>query len=325
MDFALPTIDDVRAASVKLAGRVVRTPLIEARAATKLLGRRVLAKAEVLQTTGSFKFRGALGFLDRLDPETRQRGIVAFSSGNHAQGAAAAAAVYGIPATVVMPADAPAIKIERTLGWGARVVHYDRATEDREAIAVQIATDEGLTVVPPYNHPWTIAGQGSIGLEIAEQCESEGVDAPVVLAPAGGGGLCAGLALALEGALPSADLFAVEPAGWDDHRLSLAAGQRVPVGEQIDSICDALQTSIPGEVPFAINKRLLSGALAVTDDEVRHAMRHAFEDLKLVVEPGGAVGLAALLAGQVAGTGPVVVVLSGGNVDALLFADALRS
>ena len=303
----------------------MRTPLIEAQAASKLLGRRVLAKAEVLQTTGSFKFRGALGFLDRLDPETRLRGIVAFSSGNHAQGAAAAAAVYGVPATVVMPADAPAIKIERTIGWGARVVPYDRATEDREAIAVRIAADEGLTVVPPYDHPWTVAGQGSIGLEIAEQCESIEVDAPVVLAPAGGGGLCAGLALALESALPSAKVFAVEPSGWDDHRLSLAAGKRVPVAEQVDSICDALQTSIPGEVTFPINQRLLSGSLAVTDDEVRHAMRHAFDELKLVVEPGGAVGLAALLAGQVAGTGPVVVVLSGGNVDARLFAEMLGS
>jgi threonine dehydratase len=321
MNSTPPTIDDAEKANARLEGRIVRTPLLEAEAAGNLLGRRVLVKAEVLQRTGSFKFRGGLAFLDRLDPEARARGVVAFSSGNHGQGAAAAAAAYGVPATVVMPADAPAIKAARTRAWGAEVVLYDRATDDREAMAAAIADERGMAVLPPYDHPWVIAGQASIGLEIAEQCARLGVEDPTVLVPAGGGGLCAGTALTLADRMPGARVVAVEPVGWDDHGLSLRAGERTPAPQTGSGLCDSLLAHIPGEMTFALNSRLLAGAIAVDDTEVRAAMRHAFEQLKLVVEPGGAVGLAAALAGRVGGDGPLVAVLSGGNVDGTLFAE----
>jgi len=323
MDSIAPTIDDVKQATARLEGRIVRTPLLEAEAAGALLGRRVFVKAEVLQKTGSFKFRGGLAFLDRLDPGTRARGVVAFSSGNHGQGAAAAAAAYGVPATVVMPADAPAIKAARTRGWGADIVTYDRASDDREAMAAAIAEEHGMTVLPPYDHPWVIAGQASLGLEIAEQCGRFGVENPTVLVPAGGGGLCAGTALALADAMPAARVVAVEPVGWDDHGLSLRAGERMAAPQTGSALCDSLLAPIPGEITFSLNKRLLAGALAVDDAEVRAAIRHAFEQLKLVVEPGGAVGLAAALAGRAEGDGPLVAVLSGGNVDEALFAEII--
>lgn len=319
-----PTINDIRTAAAQLEGRVVRTPLIEDEAAASILGRRVLLKAEVLQRTGTFKYRGALAFLDRLDPQTRQRGVVAYSSGNHAQGAAAAAASYGVPATIVMPADAPATKIARTKRWGAEVIPYDRATDDRQVIAEALAAEKGTAVVPPYDHPWTIAGQASLGLELAEQCRALGVEDPVVLVPAGGGGLCAAVGLALEAELPKAWVVGVEPDGWHDHVLSLAAGERTPAPKSVDSICDALLTAIPGEVTYPINERLLAGAVAVTDDEVRAAMRHAYAEAKLVVEPGGSVGLAAALTGKALGEGPIVAVLSGGNVDPATFIEAIR-
>lgn len=310
-----PSIDAIRAAADRLQGKVVRTPMLEAAALSESIGRRVLVKAETLQRTGSFKIRGALTFLAMLDEESRRRGVVAYSSGNHAQGVAAAAFDFGVAATIVMPRTAPAIKVRRTRGWGAEVVLFDPATEDRRSIAGAIAEKSGATVVPPYDHPWSITGQASLGLEMVGECVARGLDDPAVLVPTGGGGLCAGVALALSEALPSARVFAVEPAGFDDHRLSLAAGERVPAPEGAVSICDALLSPIPGEVTFPINQRLLAGGIAVTDDEVRRSMRHAFEELKLVVEPGGAVGLAAALAGKVEGEGPVLVVLSGGNVD----------
>jgi threonine dehydratase len=310
-----PSIDEVRAAAVRLDGRIVTTPMIEAETAGDTAGRLVLVKAEVLQRTGSFKIRGALTFLGLLDDETRGRGVVAYSSGNHAQGVAAAAAAFGVSATIVMPITAPEIKVRRTRRWGAEVVAFDPQKEDRRAIAGAIAEELGATVLPPYDHPWTITGQATLGLEVARQCSEANVEAPSVLVPTGGGGLCAGVAIALSEVMPSARVFAVEPSGFDDHRLSLEAGERVPAAEGAVSICDALLSPIPGEITFPINQRLLAGAMAVTDDEVRAAMRHAFEELKLVVEPGGAVGLAAVLSGKVDGDGPVVVVLSGGNID----------
>lgn len=319
-----PTFDDIEQAAARLEGRIVHTPLLEAEAVGTALGRRVFVKAEVLQKTGSFKFRGGLAFLDRLDPEARAAGVVAFSSGNHGQGAAAAAAAFGVPAIVVMPADAPAIKAARTRAWGAEVVLYDRQRDDREAMAAAIAEERGMTVLPPYDHPWVIAGQGSLGLEVAERCLGFGVEDPTVLVPAGGGGLCAGTALALTGSLPEARVVAVEPEGWDDHGLSLRAGERVPAPRAGSGLCDSLLAPIPGEVTFPVNQRLLAGAVTVTDSEVKAAIRHAFEQLKLVVEPGGAVALAAALAGRVDGDGPVVAVLSGGNVDAGLFAEIVR-
>lgn len=324
MDDATPTVEAMRRAAARLEGEVVRTPLLDDGAASEGIGRRVLVKAEVLQRTGSFKIRGALTFLGMLDPEVRRGGVVAYSSGNHAQGVAAAAAAHGVPATIVMPRTAPEIKVRRTLGWGAEVVLFDPATEKREVVAGKLVDDLGATLLPPYDHPWTITGQGTLGLELAEQWSAMGVDAPTVLVPTGGGGLVAGIAIALAETAPAAAVYAVEPEGWDDHRLSLERGERVPAPRG-DSVCDSLLADIPGEVTFPINERLLAGALAVGDGAVRGAMRHAFEELKLVAEPGGAVALAAALSGGAPGSGPVVVVLSGGNVDPGFFAEVLSS
>lgn len=300
-------------------GSYVRTPMLH----RTIEGREVWFKAEVLQRTGAFKVRGALSFISSLDDEARRLGVVAYSSGNHAQGVAAAAAEFGIRATVVMPADAPAIKRANTEGYGASVVSYDRVSGDREAIAAQIVDESGGTIIPPYDHPLTIAGQGVLGLELMEDLEAVGVDAASVLVPASGGGLAAGIALAADAPGPRMSVFAAEPATHDDHRRSLEAGTRIRVTPTGPSICDALLQPIPGEITFEINRARLGGAVTASDDDVLAAMRYAFMDLKLVVEPGGAVGLAALLGGGVPGEGPVVVVLSGGNVDPTLMAKAL--
>lgn len=311
-----PTFSDITDAAAALSGRVVPTPL--------LAGEGVWFKAETLQRTGSFKFRGALNFLRLLDSDQRSRGVVAYSSGNHAQGVALAAALLGVSATIVMPEDAPEMKVRRTRAWGAEVVPYDRASGDREEVAARIAAARGAVVVPPYDHPWIIAGQGTVGLEIAEQCTAAGVTDPTVLVPASGGGLCAGVALALAERLPGAAVYTVEPAGFDDHRLSFEVGERRRAEGGGSSICDSLLTPIPGELTFGINQGLVAGGLAVTDDQVIGAMRWAFEELKLVVEPGGAAALAAWLEGMVSRDRPCVVVLSGGNVDPEVFASALR-
>lgn len=279
-------------------------------------------KPEMLQVTGSFKFRGAFHFVSRIPDDARARGVVAYSSGNHAQGVAAAAARFHVPATIVMPADAPATKIARTRAHGATVVGYDRDRESREEIAASIAADTGATIHPPYDHPWTIAGQGTVGLEIAADWP-DGEAAPIVLVPASGGGLAAGIALALEADLPGAAVHLVEPVGFDDHARSLASGHRVATDRTSGSICDALLNAMPGEITFEVNRRLACGAHAVSDDAVRRAIGVVFEDLRLVVEPGGAVGLAAVLEGQVPGTGPVVVVLSGGNIDPALLMECI--
>lgn len=315
MAAAPPTIDDLRAATASIAGLAVRTPLLDAPTLTAAIGRPVYVKPEVLQVTGSFKFRGACHFLTLLGPEERRRGVVAYSSGNHAQGVAAAAARFGVAATIVMPADAPGVKVERTRSHGGEVVLYDRATESREEIAAGIAGETGATLIPPYDHPRTIAGQGTVGIEIAADCVAAGIEDPVVVVPLGGGGLAAGIGIALETDLPGASLFGVEPVGWDDHVLSLAARKRVSAEGRPVTICDALLVPTPGEITFEVNRRLLAGAAAVTDEAVLVAIRLVFDGLRLVVEPGGAVGVAALLAGLVPGKGPVVVVLSGGNLD----------
>jgi len=310
-----PTIADVRAASDQIAGLVVRTPLVESPDLDARVGRRVLLKLETLQRTGSFKYRGAMTFLTRLGAEGRANGVAAYSSGNHAQAVAAAAAHYGVSATIVMPSDAPATKKAGTRARGAEIVEYDRASDDRVGITAAIAADTGAAVIPPYEHPWTISGQGSCGLEIAEQCRALGVESPVVLVPTGGGGLTAGIALALSEDLPDAAVHTVEPAGFDDYARSLAAGERLSVEKPTGSVCDALLAPTPGAIGFEINRRLVKGGETVTDDEVLAAVRYALETLKLVVEPGGAVGLALALAGRAPGSGPLVVVLSGGNVD----------
>ena len=317
-----PDIADIERAAATISGVAVRTPLLPEVVASRRLGRSVFVKPEMLQVTGSFKFRGAYNFISRIPAAERGRGVVAYSSGNHAQGVAAAAARFGIAATIVMPADAPATKTARTLAHGATVVPFDRATQSREAMAANIADETGATLIPPFDHPWTMAGQGTIGLEIAADWE-RGAEAPIVVVPAAGGGLAAGIGLALEARLPGACVHLVEPVGYDDHALSLARGERIPAPGQPVTICDALVAPLPGEITFEVNRRLVGGAHAVSDTAVRAAMGAVFADLRLVVEPGGAAGMAALLEGMVPGDGPVVVVLSGGNVDLDVLRDAI--
>jgi threonine dehydratase len=319
---ALPTFADVEAATERLRGMAVRTPVLESEALNERSGGRVLLKAECLQRTGSFKFRGAYNAISRIEADA----VVAYSSGNHAQGVAAAAKLLGKAATIVMPADAPAIKIENTKAYGAEVRLYDRATESREAIGAEIAARAGAALIRPYDDPRVIAGQGTVGMELAEQARELGVRLDLALAPCGGGGLIAGCALALTAACPDIALYAVEPAGLDDTARSLAAGARQTNAPGATSICDALLIPTPGELTFAINRRLLAGGLAVDDDAVRAAIAFAFRHLKLVAEPGGAVALAALLAGKLSlEHRTAAVVLSGGNVDPALFAAAIKA
>ena len=316
---------DIEAAATRLAGVAVETPLIESPALNERLGARVLLKLETLQRVGAFKFRGAYNRLVQLDPEQRRAGVVAFSSGNHAQGVALAARLLRIPALIVMPSDAPEVKVAATLGYGAEVRRYDRLTESREAIAAAIAAERGAVVVPAFDDPHIIAGQGTVGLEIGRQARALGVGLDVALAPVSGGGLLAGLSIALKASSPAVEIWGVEPAGFDDLRQSLEADRRFVIKPPGRSLCDALESPAPGELTFPILQRTLAGATAVTDAEVTEAMRFAFGTLKLVVEPGGSAGLAALLAGRIDVSGrTVAVVLSGGNVDPGLFAQVIR-
>jgi threonine dehydratase len=312
---------DIDAAARVLAPFAVRTPLLSSPALDERVGTRVFLKPEMLQRTGSFKFRGAFNKMSSIPESARGGGVVAFSSGNHAQGVAAAARILNMPATIVMPADAPLSKRERTKAYGAEVVLYDRDHEDREAIARDIAGSRGATLVRPYDDPFVIAGQGTVGREICEDMAILGIAPDIVVAPASGGGLVAGVATAVKARYPQAMLMSAEPEAFDDHARSLRAGKREPHASKGRTICDALMASIPGELTFAINSRLLSKGITASDAEVGVAVGFAFRELKLVVEPGGAVGLAALLAGQLEARGKtVVIVLSGGNVDADLYA-----
>jgi len=315
------TLNDILAAKKVLAPYAVRTPLLSSPVLDARLGARVFLKPELLQRTGSFKFRGAFNKISAIPPRARGGGVVAFSSGNHAQGVAAAAQILQMPAVIVMPADAPLSKRERTKAYGAEVLLYDRDKEDREAIARDIATKRGGTLVPPYDDELVIAGQGTVGLEITDDMNALGLAPEVVIAPVSGGGLIAGTAVAIKTRFPDARLISAEPEGFDDHARSLKAGHREPHRAVGRTICDALMASIPGEITFAINIELLSQGVTASDAEVAEAVRFAFTELKLVVEPGGAVGLAALLAGKldIAGRN-VVIVLSGGNVDADMYA-----
>jgi threonine dehydratase len=317
---------DIDAAAGVLAPFAVRTPLLWSAALDERVGGRVFLKPEMLQRTGSFKFRGAFNKLSSIPQAARTAGVVAFSSGNHAQGVAAAARLLSIRATIVMPADAPISKRERTKAYGAEVVLYDRDKEDREAIARDISGRRGATLVPPYDDPLVIAGQGTVGREIADDLAALGLSPDIVVAPASGGGLLAGVATAVKARYPQAMLMSAEPEGFDDHARSLRAGKREPHRAEGRTICDALMALIPGEITFAINSRLLSKGTTATDAEVGAAVGFAFRELKLVVEPGGAVGLAALLAGHIDARGKnVVIVLSGGNVDAELYASLINS
>lgn len=307
---------DIEQAAFRLRDVALRTPLIENPVLNEIAGGRVFLKAECFQVTGSFKIRGAYNLLSQLTTEQAARGVVAFSSGNHAQGVAAAARSLGIRARIVMPADAPTTKLENTRRLGGEVITYDRATGDREAIAREIAAQHAAAVVPSFDHPQIMAGQGTVGLEIAEQCEAMRVRPDQVMICCGGGGLTAGSAVALESRMPGAHVFTVEPDAFDDTARSLELGCRVAVTPGAQSICDALLIERPGELTFAVNRRLVSRGLTVSETEVRNAMRFAFREMKLVLEPSGAVALAAVLAGKVTTSGrTTVAVLSGGNVD----------
>ena len=318
-----PGFSDIKAAEQRLAGIATRTPLLEFPVLNERVGCRVLLKAENLQRTGSFKFRGAWNCLSAQAERVRANGVVAWSSGNHAQGVALAARELGVAATIVMPKDAPQTKIARTRALGAEVVLYDRYTESREEIGRAIASEGGAVIVQPFDEPLVIAGQGTIGLEIVEQCEAHGVQPDVALICCGGGGLSSGASIALHQHWPDLSIHTVEPAGFDDTARSLAAGQRLGNEPGLRSVCDALLGPTPGAVTFPILREHVSSGLVVTDEEALAAVRFAFNELKLVVEPGGAVALAAVLAQKIdTRDKTVVAVLSGGNLDqTLLMAD----
>ena len=322
----MPTFDDVSAASERLTGVAVRTPLIESSALNARVGARVLIKPENLQRMGAFKFRGAYNAISRLDPAKWPGGVATCSSGNHAGGVAEAARLCGLPATIVMPEDAPEIKLSRTRGAGAEIITYNRQTDDREVIAANISDDRGACYISPYDHPDIIAGQGTAGLELMRQAEMMGVQPDCLLAPCGGGGLIAGLALAVKNLHPAIEVYAVEPEGFDDHARSLSSGRREKNDAVSGSICDALLSPMPGELTFQINEKALSGALVVSDDEARDAIRFAFNELKLVLEPGGAVALAALLNERIPTKDrTIALVLSGGNIDGDQFSEILAA
>ena len=322
----MTSIRDIEAAARRLDGVAVRTPLLRNHALDETAGGQVLVKPECLQVTGSFKIRGAYNFLSQLTPEEAGRGVVAFSSGNHAQGVAAAGEILGIHAAIVMPEDAPRAKLENTRRLGGEVITYDRYTGDREAIARDIANERGAVVVPSYDHDYIIAGQGTVGLEIAQQCGEQGISPDQVLVCCGGGGLVSGSAVALKHLYPDVRVHTVEPEEFDDTARSLRSGQREHIGDGARSICDALQAHAPGKLTFEIMKRFLADGLTVSDTDVRAAMRFAFQNLKLVIEPGGAVALAAVLARKIDTAGKTtVIVASGGNVDREMYAEIQRS
>lgn len=314
----------IEAAAARAGDRVRRTPLLSSPFLDEIAGRRVLVKAEVLQHTGSFKFRGGWSAVSALAPEVRARGVIAFSSGNHAQGVALAAKLHGAPAVIIMPSDAPRLKIDNTRALGAEVVLYDRAGEDRDAMGARLSAERGLTLVKPFDEPQVIAGQGTCGLEIAEQATEAGVKQADVLVCCGGGGLTSGVALALEARAPGLRARPVEPEGFDDTARSLAAGKILRNAALSGSICDAIVTPAPGQITFPILRRLCGPGLVVSEEEVLRAMALAFARLKIVIEPGGAVALAAALFRPDALAGDAVIAIAtGGNVDAGLFQEAL--
>lgn len=314
------TLTDVEEAAGRLEGVAAETPLIRSRELDEIAHGQVWIKPESLQVTGSFKIRGAYNMMRRLSPDQAARGVVAWSSGNHAQGVAAAGSLLGIRTAIVMPEDAPKSKLENTRRLGGEPILYDRYTGDREAIARELAAARGAELVPSYDHPDIVAGQGTVGLELMRQCAARGVVPDQVLIACSGGGLSAGCAVAIRGIRAGTAVHPVEPEGFDDTARSLVAGERRTNDGQARSICDALQAATPGALTFEINRRLLAAGLVVSDEEVAAAMRFAFRHLKLVIEPGGAVPLAAILAGRVRTAERVtVVVVSGGNVDRELF------
>ena len=322
---SMPTYADILAARRRIGALACRTPLVEHPALNAAVGGRVLLKAENLQRVGAFKFRGAYNKIAQLDAAAFPGGVVACSSGNHAQGVAAAATLRGLRSTIVMPSDAPRLKIERTKAFGGEVIAYDRATEDRDAIARDLCARRGAAYVHPFDDPDVIAGQGTAGVEMMEQAAELGAQPDLVLVGVSGGGLIGGVSLAVKEASPATQIYSVEPAGFDDLARSLVRGERQRNDRLSGSICDALMSAMPGEITFEVAKRTLAGGLAVTDEEAKAAVRFAFRELKLVVEPGGAVALAAMLARKLDFAGKTVMaVLSGGNIDPVLFAEIIQ-
>ena len=317
---------DILQAAKRIEGEAFRTPLLQSEVLNRLTGAHVLLKPENLQRTGSFKFRGAYNAIASLTPAEKQKGVVASSSGNHAQGVAEAARQHGVAATIVMPADAPKMKIERTRKSGAEIIHYDRATEDRDVVVGKVLEKTGCVEVHPFNNVSVIAGQGTVGEEIAQDVMAKGKQIDRVLVCTGGGGLTAGVALAVSHHFPEAKIHPVEPQGFDDYARSLKSGKLERNAKTAGSICDAVIVVSPGAIGFEINQELAAEGLIVTDDEALNAVRFAWEELKLVVEPGGAIALAALLqnANQWKGE-TIAVVLSGGNVDGDLFASTITA
>lgn len=316
----VPQIADIHAAAGRLKGQAWQTHLIESPALNERFGGRILFKPEVLQRTGSFKFRGAYNKIASIPEQERKRGVVAFSSGNHAQGVAASARIFGVDAIIAMPSDAPAVKVDNVKAMGATVIPFDRFGTDRMALVAPYVED-GMTLVPPYDDPAIIAGQGTIGLELLEQMDALGASIDTVVIPCGGGGLSSGVALAVKSGLPNTEIWVAEPENFDDTARSLAAGRHVMNEPGHNSICDAILTAEPGKITFEINRKLLAGGVAVTDRQVEEAVRQAALHLKLVVEPGGCIALAAITSGRIDVAGrTVVVVLSGGNVDPASYA-----
>ncbi len=317
-------ISMIEAARQRIGSEAVRTPLLSSPFLDEIAGRKIFVKAECLQRTGSFKFRGGWSAVSALEPNVRQRGVIAFSSGNHAQGVALAAALHGVPSVIIMPHDAPAIKIENTKAYGAEVVLFDRATEDRDAIGARLSQERGLTLIRPFDEPLVIAGQGTVGLEIAEQGQQLGITAADVLVPCGGGGLTSGVALALQAKAPGYTVRTCEPENFDDVARSLASGKIERNAALPGSICDAIITPQPGNITFPIMMNRCGKGIAVSEDEALRAMVLAFLRLKIVVEPGGAVALAAaLFHGEEFETDTIIAIASGGNVDPDIMASAL--
>jgi threonine dehydratase len=320
----LPTPDDVRDAAGRIAPHIVRTPMLRHALLDERTGGTILVKPEPLQRTGSFKLRGAVNGALRLNDAQRRAGVVTHSSGNHGQAIACAAAMLDMPALIAMPSDAPAIKVESTKRWGAEITFFDRKTTDRETLADRLAAERGGVVLPPFDHPDIIAGQGTLALELFADARAAGLTVDALAVCTGGGGLIGGCALAAEGESPATQIWAVEPEGWDDTKRSLEAGARIANDGQGSTLCDALLSMRPGALTFAVNQPRLAGGVVVTRAEVFAAMRFAFDHLKIVAEPGGAVALAAVLAGKIETRGRVLgVVVSGGNVDPAVFAEAL--
>lgn len=319
-------LEMIHAAAIRLLGKARRTPLLHSQFLDEIAGRRLYIKAECLQHTGSFKYRGAYAAISAMPDEVREKGIIAYSSGNHAQGVALAAQQHNAPAVIVMPSDAPEIKLANTRSYGAEVILYDRASESREEIAEALATERGLRLIKPYDEPQVIAGQGTAGLEIAQQSRDLEVEKAEVLVCCGGGGLTSGVALALSKHAPEMTVRPVEPQGFDDTARSLEAGTRVTNERETDSIFDAIMTPTPGEITFPLLQKYCKGGLVVSENEALRAMALAFERLKIVIEPGGAVALAAALFHRDSiASDSVIVVASGGNVQADIFTRALQT